>query len=72
MSDELINRKVSMEEISILFTVEQKIQQKILEIQEGFMRWDAATAVRMQYKMNGLAEALEIVRLAKNAKEAAE
>lgn len=51
--------------------VEQEIQRKILEIQEGFMRWDAATAVRMQYKMNGLAEALEIVRLAKNTKEAA-
>lgn len=49
---------------------EYEIQKKILEIQEGFMRWDADTAVRMRSKMSGLAEALEIVRSAKNQKEA--
>lgn len=35
------------------------------------MRWDADTAVRMGSKMSGLAEALEIVRAAKNQKEVA-
>lgn len=66
-----LGEEFDIKEVYDRIDAEQEIQQKILEIQEGFMRWDADTAVRMRNKMSGLAEALEIVRAAKNQKEVA-